>query len=102
MDLCVLDDMGLLRKGCGVYSLTPARPIVPRNERVFRQGQPASPAPTEVPPAATPSSTATKEAQSAAPSNSSIDARLDRIDTHIQQMESILQLLVAHFLPNYG
>lgn len=73
--------MGLIRKVGGVYSLTPAEPIVPCNECMFHRNCLASPAPTEVPPIAAPSPATPSDAQADAPSNSSVDARLDIINT---------------------
>lgn len=85
LDLRVLDDMGLLCRIGGIFSIALASPVIPCHEHVFRKNiapwaetqQPADP------PAADPST----------------DSCLDKIEACIMHMESMLQLLVHHFLP---
>lgn len=93
--MCILDDIGLLCKVGGVFSLTPAGPVVPCHERVFQKNTVIQ---AEASQATTPPAVDPAEAPIGAPLSPSINARLDRIDARIQHIY-MLQLLVDHFLP---
>ncbi|XP_043817312.1 uncharacterized protein LOC122724981 [Manihot esculenta] len=116
LDLRSLDDMGLLRQVGGIFSLSPAGPLTPRHERVFRKRKASQPSISQhpSPQEATAEVRVNEPAQEALPEapqqeqnqvhedvapNQSVQARLDRIETRMHNMEHLLQILVNHFLP---